>query len=354
MSKLLVIVVVVVVAVGGLWWYTSHNSANPMTSNAPMVGGKGRVVFAVTDAATSLQNIESVNMTVNKVEVESATKGWVTVSDKTQVFDLLKLKASGALALLADVKLDAGTYNQIRLNVTNVTVVQAGKSNTAKLPSGSLKIVGNLVVDSNNTSAATLDFMVDKSLHLTGTGLFIFAPVVRLTTQSKANATVESDNTVKIDGGKVDTDEEVGMNEKGETGEDMEIDADADVEINVDGSLHVMTKSDLGPVTVKLSAQNNSGISGTATLTEVDGKAQVKLALTGGLATLAEPAHIHLGSCAALGDVKYPLSNVLTGKSTTVLNVSLAQLKAGLPLAINVHKSVAEAGVYVACGDIKF
>ena len=101
--------------------------------------------------------------------------------------------------------------------------------------------------------------------------------------------------------------------------------------------------------------ENNSGISGNAILEAKDGKVKVRLELTSsilGLIMPAEPAHIHVGACPNVGAVVYPLQSVVNGKSETVLNVSWANLKAQLPLAVNVHKSSAEAGTYVACGDI--
>ena len=78
----------------------------------------------------------------------------------------------------------------------------------------------------------------------------------------------------------------------------------------------------------------------------------MKLALTGAATSTPQPAHIHIGSCPTPGAVKYPLINVVNGMSDTLLDVSLAQLKSELPLAVNVHKSAAEASVYVACGNI--
>ena len=103
-------------------------------------------------------------------------------------------------------------------------------------------------------------------------------------------------------------------------------------------------------VKVTLDPQNNSGQSGTATITEVQGKAKVILNLTGEPSKVAEPAHIHTGSCANLGGVKYPLTDVGNGASQTTLSVSLAQLLSE-PFAINVHKSAQDINVYVACGD---
>lgn len=105
-------------------------------------------------------------------------------------------------------------------------------------------------------------------------------------------------------------------------------------------------------VVVQLTAQNSSGENGTATLTTEGGKTKVVIDLTGTPKT-AQPSHIHLGACPNPAAVKYPLTNVVNGKSTTMIDTTLAQLKLSLPLAINVHKSAQESSVYVACGDIK-
>ncbi len=104
--------------------------------------------------------------------------------------------------------------------------------------------------------------------------------------------------------------------------------------------------------TVSLAAENNSGQLGTATLEEVDGKVKVMVDLSGTKYKEAQPAHIHIGVCPGVGAVKYPLANVVAGKSTTVLTVTMADLAAAGPLAINVHKSAKEASVYTACGAI--
>ena len=103
---------------------------------------------------------------------------------------------------------------------------------------------------------------------------------------------------------------------------------------------------------VAMSAQNDSGMSGTATLTDMDGSTLVKLELTGAPTGITQPAHIHTGSCAEIGGVVYPLTFPVNGVSETTLNVSLDAILAQLPLALNVHKSAAEANVYVACGDL--
>lgn len=95
-------------------------------------------------------------------------------------------------------------------------------------------------------------------------------------------------------------------------------------------------------------------------------------------ATAPHPAHIHLGTCDELGDVVFPLNDVValgvTGspeagveatpvdasdaaagqvvaRSTTVVEASLDDIVSG-GHAINVHESAENVQNYIACGDI--
>jgi Cu/Zn superoxide dismutase len=104
--------------------------------------------------------------------------------------------------------------------------------------------------------------------------------------------------------------------------------------------------------TFPIAAQNASGETGTVTLTP-DGsdKTTVTVALTGAPAA-AQPAHIHPGTCAKLDPApKYPLTNVVDGKSTTTVDVAMSALTTGT-FAVNVHKSTDDLKDYVACGDL--
>ncbi|MDP9371383.1 MAG: hypothetical protein M3Q65_02780 [Chloroflexota bacterium] len=106
-------------------------------------------------------------------------------------------------------------------------------------------------------------------------------------------------------------------------------------------------------LTIQLNEQNNSGQSGMAELMDMgDGMTKVVITIRSGAAGVAQPAHIHMGTCATLDTApKYPLTNVMNGHSETMVKVSLSELMA-MPHAINIHKSAAEASVYVSCGNI--
>jgi len=107
-------------------------------------------------------------------------------------------------------------------------------------------------------------------------------------------------------------------------------------------------------VTFPMKAQNGSGEHGTATVTQVGAGVKVVVSLKGAPETTAQPTHIHLGTCSKLNKApKYPLTNTVDGRSTTVVKgVTLAQLLAG-HYAVNVHKSATAIGTYVSCGNIK-
>lgn len=104
--------------------------------------------------------------------------------------------------------------------------------------------------------------------------------------------------------------------------------------------------------TLQLVQQNNSGISGTATLTPSGGGVRVDLKVTGAGAG-PEPAHIHAGTCAQLDPTpQFTLAPVANGSSTTDLQTTMAALTSS-PHAVHMHKSTDELTVYVACADIK-
>lgn len=93
--------------------------------------------------------------------------------------------------------------------------------------------------------------------------------------------------------------------------------------------------------------------SGSATLTEVDGKVIVTIAIDTptGIAA-SQPAHIHKGACPGVGEVAYALTNVAGGGSTTTLDTTMEELRAQMPLAVNIHESTSASSMYTACGDI--
>lgn len=229
--RYLLVVAGLMLAGAGCYGSTSVQTdvSAPAPEPAP-TAAQGRAVFTVTDAATALTGVTAVQVTVDKLEAHSATQGWVTVSTEPKTYDLLQLKATSSSALLADAQLAADTYDQVRLNISNVTLTANGKAQQVKLPSNTLKIVGSLTVSAGQTATASLDFMVDKSLHVTSDGKYILAPVVRLLTKTGATVQVGADDKVEVQDGKTESDETAGMDETGEMKSDFQLQGNLDLD----------------------------------------------------------------------------------------------------------------------------
>jgi hypothetical protein len=104
--------------------------------------------------------------------------------------------------------------------------------------------------------------------------------------------------------------------------------------------------------TATLAAKNNSGITGTASLTANGDSTTVTVNLSGGKAGTAYPTHIHMGDCASPGAVVVPLTSVTvgadgSGSSTTV--VPSAKLEGQAALLVQSHQP---DGTPAACGDV--
>ena len=109
-------------------------------------------------------------------------------------------------------------------------------------------------------------------------------------------------------------------------------------------------------ITITMEEQNDSGQSGTATLSDMRGMTNVVVNVIPAAQSTGSdphPIHIHFGRCGSdlLLGVDEPLTGVVNSESFTLVDVDLATLMDGHH-AINVHKSGAEAGIYTSCGNI--
>lgn len=114
----------------------------------------------------------------------------------------------------------------------------------------------------------------------------------------------------------------------------------------------VMAEAPAREMQLDVSSLNKDNQFGTATLRESGAKVVVSVYLQNSLDKGQQPAHLHLGSCKKLGEIKYPLNSLVNGKSETVLNTSYDSLLSQKPLALNVHKSSSQMKVNVACADL--
>lgn len=177
----------------------------------------GRVVVFLTDMGVSLDSIESIRMTVDEIAVAKGKGGWVAMVSSPREMDLMTLYRTSSLAVMADVNLEEGTYDRVRMKISKVTVVEKGSgglAHEAKLPSGTMTFIGNLAVQRGKSSSMVVDVLAARALHKTGNGLFIFFPVMKVAMQSGV-AVRGSGSGVYTTGGKSDFDATLGMDETG-------------------------------------------------------------------------------------------------------------------------------------------
>jgi hypothetical protein len=175
--------------------------------------GKGTVVLKLTDAPFPVSLVDKTIVNVDKIEIHGTTassttesgtvtptseedenedaSNYIVLSEETQQFDLLKLQ-NGITTELLKADLEVGTYDMIRLHITDAKVIlKDGTEFALKIPGGTssgLKIMlsPKLIVEDGSMSEIILDFDVSKSFVVQGNpktpaGIkgFLFKPVVR-------------------------------------------------------------------------------------------------------------------------------------------------------------------------------
>jgi hypothetical protein len=146
--------------------------------------GSGRLTIYLSDSPASF---DSVIICISRVEVHKSgndsTSGWSVINDSSRYFDLLQLM-NGASAVLGDTSLTAGKYTQIRLIVEDGSyVVDGGIRHDLIIPSGSqtgIKLNHSFTIESGKLYELLLDFNVDKSIHITGNGVYKLKPTIRV------------------------------------------------------------------------------------------------------------------------------------------------------------------------------
>jgi cytoskeletal protein RodZ len=238
-----IVLVVVLLAIGVFYFYpminqSGNQGSTTTSSTSSPPSGTGRVVFAISDAKPNMNSITSIVITVDSVQIHSSSQGWVTVSSTAKNYDLIQIKNQGTAALVADTTLNSGDYDQVRLHISNATVTDASGTSDAKLPSGEIKFNSLTTVTSDKITTLDFDFLANETLHVTGNGKYILAPVIHF--QSKQSAIVNiTGNNVDIRGGNSISDTKVGMNASGNVGVGLKIDDNAVLSIDSSGNIKV-------------------------------------------------------------------------------------------------------------------
>lgn len=215
----------------------------PNTDGNSPNGQTGRAVFSMTDAAADMGSVQKVNVTIDSVDAYSETNGWVRVNSQRREYDWLELKSQSKTVVLADAQLEEGSYSQVRMNVSKVTVTDANGVHEAKTPTREWVFDGQFTVESNTTSSAHFDFQADESVHVANDSSYVVAPVTVVETRDNASVNVQSSDRVIISGGSVRTSQTVGMDISGNIGVGIRIPVDAVIDVGITGLVSIGSDS---------------------------------------------------------------------------------------------------------------
>jgi len=158
-------------------------------------GETGRLRVLLTDEPFPVELVEAANVTISKVEGRNQSDNdgnpFLTFTEGSATYNLLDLQ-NGVTAELADLEVPVGTYDLIRLFVSNANLTLTnGTSFDLTVPSGAetgIKLFIDPPIDvvSGSVAELILDFDVGQSFVARGSlksaeGIngFIFKPVIR-------------------------------------------------------------------------------------------------------------------------------------------------------------------------------
>ncbi|MFC1950649.1 DUF5667 domain-containing protein [Chloroflexota bacterium] len=146
-----------------------------------LVGKVGTIQILVTNLSP-IEEIDSVIVQIDKIEVYLAggpDSGWIIVMDEQKSFDLMGL-IGGKEVELGSMEVNAGTYTQVQIEITNATVTVDGEEHDAPISSETLNFIRPFRVEEDGTISLILGFDGQKSIKVTDQGWNMIKPVVTL------------------------------------------------------------------------------------------------------------------------------------------------------------------------------
>jgi hypothetical protein len=184
-------------------------------SDSALGPGEGRIALRLTDAPIPLDDVESIQMFIVRVEAkaqatsegdaatdvdeeEAESDGWIVLATPNDDFDLMDLR-NGVTVFLGDEEVPVGTYHSIRLildtdrssvTLKDGTVLTGVSTPSITFPSAGrsgIKVLFTtpIIVGDGETVDVLLDFDAAESFVLRGNAILpnglLFKPVIKAT-----------------------------------------------------------------------------------------------------------------------------------------------------------------------------
>jgi hypothetical protein len=187
------------------------------SDSASLSPGQGRIALRLTDAPFPLDQVESIEIFVVRVEAkaevtteddvaldvedgDASADGWIVLATPNEAFDLMELR-NGVTEFLGDALVPAGEYHSVRLildtqqssvTLKNGMILTGTSSPSIVFPSASktgIKVIftSPIGVDEGETTDVLLDFDAEESFVLRGNTIeqngLLFKPVIKAVIQ---------------------------------------------------------------------------------------------------------------------------------------------------------------------------
>ncbi len=135
--------------------------------------------------------------------------------------------------------------------------------------------------------------------------------------------------------------------------------ATATIQINLPTIEYPTIPASAPEYTVTINSLESSGVTGSATFKDIAGTVAILLQVDGPSTAEDEeseesivPVELHFGTCAAPGELAYPMTAPDAGESETDLSINLEQFNAQKPMAVILYRSPQDH-TPIACGDVQ-
>ncbi len=151
----------------------------------------GTISMNITDARPNLPTgVQQVLIEFDEVSVHRSGGGWTSL-DLPQTpleIDLYQFFDGETTELVPPASLPSGKYTQVRIGVTEATIVINGNSYRMEIPSENLKTDKNFefTVEGGGAVDLTVDFDLSQSIVQTGPDTYQLKPVLHLVTTTEA------------------------------------------------------------------------------------------------------------------------------------------------------------------------
>lgn len=148
-------------------------------------GAPGKIEIILIDTAGPYQevNVEILKVSVHMVP-NNGNASWIDLPTNSGIYDLLKLQNGIDTTLVDPTPLTSGKITQMRLLLGNNNTVKVNNvTYVLTVPSGKetgIKIIGQIVVNPNQTLSVILDFDANASIVYTGNNNYQLKPTIKV------------------------------------------------------------------------------------------------------------------------------------------------------------------------------